>query len=316
MSIPASLSRSLTISPPTAAFLIPARSFSDAKSIETDRASDTPSDGTSNDEPPAPTSESPPTWEIGHTSNITSTTDVDPTRTSNALPASENTPSSSRSRHDDRPSPLLGVGLVGTQLTPPACTNGEVLKANDFSTQLSSDGHSHEVTHPPDYDRPVRLPIDEPELHFAPVPIIFGSAPDATPAAPPDWDGPVEGSVAPPTNDEAGTILGQATEQPPVAPSKTVRNPMSGMRDYTTPLRSDRAFRSKMDGIRLSATVQAERGNHSRCDNLSHPTQFSGGRGEGVAFVVKLRSEKPGAQNDPLGKVLLVTMKMDFAAIT
>lgn len=71
------------------------------------------------------------------------------------------------------------------------------------------------MAQPPNHGRPVRLPLDEPELHFAPIPIVYDLAPDAlSVAAAPDWDGPVGGSVPVPTSEETGATLKQATEWP------------------------------------------------------------------------------------------------------
>lgn len=158
-----------------------------------DSVSDTPSGGTGINDPPAPTSESPPT--------------------------SDNIASPNRSSHDDRASTLLGVGQLGSQSTSPTSANDIEHPREKFSSaRLSPDGPGDNMTHPPGRGRPVRLPVDAPSLSFAPVPIIFDLALGAATASSPGRDGSAGGSASPPTNDEAGATLNQKTERFPAAP--------------------------------------------------------------------------------------------------
>lgn len=111
-----------------------------------------------------------------------------------------------------RPSTLPGVEQLGSQPKPSTHADGEHLDANTPSAQLSSEGRSREdMAQPPNHGRPVRLPLDEPELHYAPIPIVFELAPDApSAAATPDRDTPLGGSVPLPTSQETGATTDQA----------------------------------------------------------------------------------------------------------
>lgn len=130
--------------------------------------------------------------------------------TSDSLPASDSIAASNRPINDNHPSPLLGVDLPGSQLVPAFVDRGHS-EPQKTSTQLLSKGCTNNTPHPPNLGRPVRLPIDAPELQFAPIPIIFDFEPDATPASSPGLDGPVKCSVPIPTENKEGATLRQTT---------------------------------------------------------------------------------------------------------
>eukprot|EP00904_Undaria_pinnatifida_P000165 jgi/Undpi1/10149/HiC_scaffold_28.g12603.m1 len=141
--------------------------------------------------------------------------------TSDSLPASDSIAASNRPINDNHPSPLLGVDLPGSQLAPPAFVDRGHSEPQKTSTHLLSKGCINNTPHPPNLGRPVRLPIDAPELQFAPIPIIFDFEPDATPASSPGLDGPVKGSVPLPTNNKG-------VHAPAVPPVEVHRGPEGG----------------------------------------------------------------------------------------
>ena len=139
--------------------------------------------------------------------------------TSKSSVTSDSIAATNRSNRHDRSLILSGVGQLGSKATSPSNARAMIhTQEICSSTELSSDGRSDDKAHPPDCVRPVRLPVDGPELHFAHVPVFFEVAPDATTASPPDRVGPAVGSVAPSTSDEAGAAFYQTTDWLPGNP--------------------------------------------------------------------------------------------------
>lgn len=132
---------------------------------------------------------------------------------------SDNIAATNRSSHHDRSSTLSDVGQLGSKVTSSSYARDiKHAKTNCSSTELSLDGRSDDKVHPPDCGRPVRLPVDGPELQFAHVPIFFDLVPDVTTAPSPDRVGPAVGGVSPSTNDEEGAALDHTTDWQPDSP--------------------------------------------------------------------------------------------------
>lgn len=169
----------------------------------------------------------------------------------------------------------MGVVQLGAQPASPTFADDiEHPQENNSSAQLSSNGRSDDKIHPPDCGRPVRLPVDTPELQFAPIPLVFDMVPDATTSSSPDWGGPERGNVSLSPKKEAGATFGLATQSLPGSP--IIVSATTEVIDMELPYRGSKNIGLKWDIFISRAADLVEQGGAYNIQHVTSPSRFPG----------------------------------------